>query len=323
MEPEVTLTFNDGRERRVVVHTRGFTIGRAPDNDLVLNYPNLSRRHAVIESSGGGVRIADCGSQNGTLVNGVPADGSVELRDGDVVTLGGLCDLKVGIRAGSGAGISVEHPSDPFAADEYDFEPPATPPPLPGPSRISAPLIAVVSIILISLAAVALIVFLKPDPTGTADAGKASTKEDDPVINSAGKSRRDDVSRPANTPTGPPAVAGTGPPPADVNTEESAGSDSSEQIRRVAKNSLRRFGDEPAPYISQGGLRDVEETVERLRGSNALREQLGVMGRDGSEVAAQARKAGFDPALIIYAALAETSGGGGGGPKTPPPAHTQ
>lgn len=45
-------------------------IGRGSDCDLVLDESEMSRHHAVIEYSGGGLNLRDLGSVNGTFVNG-------------------------------------------------------------------------------------------------------------------------------------------------------------------------------------------------------------------------------------------------------------
>jgi hypothetical protein len=297
MHPEVTLTFNDeaGHERRVKVHARRFNIGRGPENDLVISDPRLSRQHAFIENFGGGILVADCGSQNGTLVNGGPAVGAVKLRDGDVVTLGGSCDLTVNIGT---------------AGQSYGSERPFTPAPPWRPDWLSAPVVAVASIVLISLAAAILIVALQSEPKETADAtgntADATDKESEVVTQGSDADRRDEGPPPANTASGPLP---------DVGTEKTPDSASSEQVRRDTKNVLRRLGDGSGLYISEDGLRDVVGTVEGLRGSPAVREQLVAMGRDGAEIAAQARRVGLDPALLVYAALAETAGGGASGPK--------
>lgn len=47
------------------------TIGRTPGNDLVLPDPTVSSRHAVLLNSPSGWSIQDCGSMNGTKVNGM------------------------------------------------------------------------------------------------------------------------------------------------------------------------------------------------------------------------------------------------------------
>lgn len=46
------------------------TIGRTPDNNLVLNYPQVSAHHAVIRREGGAAILQDLGSTNGTFVRG-------------------------------------------------------------------------------------------------------------------------------------------------------------------------------------------------------------------------------------------------------------
>lgn len=46
------------------------TIGRGPDNDVVLDHGSLSGSHAVIHNGGGVFQVQDLGSTNGTFVNG-------------------------------------------------------------------------------------------------------------------------------------------------------------------------------------------------------------------------------------------------------------
>lgn len=69
------------------VQADAVTIGRALDNDIVLEHPSVSRHHAEIRREDGGYLLADLGSTNGTAVNS-RGIASAKLRDGDRVRLG-------------------------------------------------------------------------------------------------------------------------------------------------------------------------------------------------------------------------------------------
>jgi len=81
----VDLVFDDG-SRVPLTHTP-FTIGRAPDNDLVLVDLTVSVHHAEIVRAGDGFAIRDLGSRNGLLVDG-NAVHDAELSPGALITLG-------------------------------------------------------------------------------------------------------------------------------------------------------------------------------------------------------------------------------------------
>ncbi|MBO0865835.1 MAG: ATP-binding cassette domain-containing protein, partial [Mycobacterium sp.] len=65
------------------------TIGRAIDNDIVIQDVLASRHHAFLVPSPLGTEIRDARSINGTFVNGVRI-GSAVLSEGDVVTIGNV-----------------------------------------------------------------------------------------------------------------------------------------------------------------------------------------------------------------------------------------
>ena len=65
------------------------TIGRANDNDIVIQDVLASRHHAFLVDSPLGLEIRDANSINGTFVNGVRV-GSAVLSEGDVVTIGNI-----------------------------------------------------------------------------------------------------------------------------------------------------------------------------------------------------------------------------------------
>jgi hypothetical protein len=62
-------------------------IGRLPECVIVLNDPNVSRRHAEIRRVGSEVHLVDLGSTNGSKVNGAPVR-EQRLKDGDEITIG-------------------------------------------------------------------------------------------------------------------------------------------------------------------------------------------------------------------------------------------
>lgn len=66
---------------------RDLTIGRALENDIVLDHPTVSRRHAVIRTDGGGAAIEDCGTATGLRVNGVTVR-RAPLTVGDEIAVG-------------------------------------------------------------------------------------------------------------------------------------------------------------------------------------------------------------------------------------------
>ena len=68
---------------------RVITIGRAPQNDIVINDPRVGRSHLqIIEHDNGRFSIVDLNSTNGTYVNGQRIRGEEILMLGDTVTLG-------------------------------------------------------------------------------------------------------------------------------------------------------------------------------------------------------------------------------------------
>jgi pilus assembly protein CpaF len=63
-------------------------VGRGPAVDLVIDYPGVSRQHAVLTADGTGWQVTDAGSLNGTTLNGRPLVGTPRLAAGDRIGLG-------------------------------------------------------------------------------------------------------------------------------------------------------------------------------------------------------------------------------------------
>ncbi|HEX4621446.1 MAG TPA: FHA domain-containing protein, partial [Myxococcaceae bacterium] len=67
------------------------SVGRLPDNDLVIDDPSVSKRHALLSWDGSQrrCRVQDLGSLNGTSLNGVMLRSrEAPLNDGDLLVFG-------------------------------------------------------------------------------------------------------------------------------------------------------------------------------------------------------------------------------------------
>lgn len=69
------------------------TIGRDYSNEIVINDPEVSRKHARLTAQTGGYIIEDMGSTNGTFVNGQRLLGPHLLRAGEVIAFGETISL--------------------------------------------------------------------------------------------------------------------------------------------------------------------------------------------------------------------------------------
>ena len=88
--PKASLAVREGDDRREIrLGPEPLTIGRDPENILVLDDRRVSRKHAEIRLRLGRYMLYDLQSTNGTHVNGRRVAESV-LTDGDRVAIGGV-----------------------------------------------------------------------------------------------------------------------------------------------------------------------------------------------------------------------------------------
>jgi ABC transport system ATP-binding/permease protein len=70
------------------IHSKVMSIGRRPDNDIVVQDLGVSKQHAELRlSQTGKYQIIDLGSHNGTFVNGTRVN-QAELKDDDIIAIG-------------------------------------------------------------------------------------------------------------------------------------------------------------------------------------------------------------------------------------------
>ena len=89
-KPLAWLRLQSGEESRSApILSSPWRIGRAVNNDLVLDRDSISRRHAELVYSGAGsFQLIDLGATNGVFVNDQKISGEVVLHDGDRMDIG-------------------------------------------------------------------------------------------------------------------------------------------------------------------------------------------------------------------------------------------
>lgn len=328
MQVEATLTYTDatGHTRSVIVSARYFSIGRNPENNLQIDNSSLSRQHALVECFDDFLQITDCGSQNGTAVNGAPVMGAVELRDGDVITLGEVLDLKVGVRAAavpistaaaqSHAAFLLAASSSSDISGAHEAAKPLASHNQPRPAWwMSVPVLAATAAaVFVMLAAVVLLVVSRDNRRSPGERRGAQQenrkKPEDPakiigVLESQTPSARENLATLdiASTPT---RSSGTITLPSD--------SAALVQVERSAEQVMRRISTDSKDYsFSEKAVRDIAQKIDSYRASSApVREALISLRKGGPSIAAAARNEGITPYFVLYAALAQTDGGRAG-----------
>lgn len=125
--PELVLTSGPQPGRRFPLNEPALVVGRDPRNSIVIDHPQVSRRHARIVRRGNDWVILDLESTNGTFANGRRLVGPHALMTGDVIGLGEAVTLSF-------------QEAEPTAISALAEEPVIAPqPPPPSPARQRAP----------------------------------------------------------------------------------------------------------------------------------------------------------------------------------------
>lgn len=85
--PNITVKLGDKVVKHHKIEQDSVSIGRARDNDIILENLSVSRNHARIRHENGQYVLIDLNSANGLYVNGVRVN-RAELVDGDIVSIG-------------------------------------------------------------------------------------------------------------------------------------------------------------------------------------------------------------------------------------------
>jgi pSer/pThr/pTyr-binding forkhead associated (FHA) protein len=119
-------------------------VGRDLSNDIVINDPEISRRHARLFNQGNTYVLEDLGSTNGSFVNGQRLMGPNVLRPGDMITFGERMSLVFESSDFDQDATMVNPSARPSYSDQGPAQvyspPPSSPPPYtPPPSAAAYP----------------------------------------------------------------------------------------------------------------------------------------------------------------------------------------
>jgi S-DNA-T family DNA segregation ATPase FtsK/SpoIIIE len=135
-----------GACQRLAVASAGVTIGRDPDCELRLDDTSVSRHHLMVtaEADGGGVRVEDLGSRNGTSVAGQPLEpcrpflvepgATIRVGASELTVVGSLPAARLVPTTGGRLAVH-RSPRTPSSPHPVEFRLPAAPTP-PTPTRL-------------------------------------------------------------------------------------------------------------------------------------------------------------------------------------------
>ena len=98
-------------------------VGREDNCDVVIDSQHISRNHISVVVKRDGVMIQDLNSRNGTFVNGLRVKNSVEIKNGDVVSLGKYRMVFISEEESATTPVSVEQEEGASPAGEQDTLP--------------------------------------------------------------------------------------------------------------------------------------------------------------------------------------------------------
>jgi pSer/pThr/pTyr-binding forkhead associated (FHA) protein len=87
MQIVLVMFRNDGQRRSFSLHKPQTVLGRREDCDVRIPLSEISRKHCRLVRDEAGLHVEDCGSSNGTFVNGHRVQRKI-LQPGDTVQVG-------------------------------------------------------------------------------------------------------------------------------------------------------------------------------------------------------------------------------------------
>lgn len=295
---ELRLKYRDqaGYDQSVAVAQEKFVIGRNAANDLAIPHEKLSRQHLKIERFGEVFVVSDLGSSNGTTLNGAALIEPVALKDGDVLDLGGGCEIKVELiaapiksRRASAAGASSAASG---GADESS---------IPTAVFIAAPVLALV---LLSCGGGLLYFLLPPssEPVVVRNTDYTpDTIERTPERAPTPGATNRNAANSDEPPTPAPSATAGAPPPETSDEKKKIAQHSSAFLSRIATN-------DPNAFLTASQIDALAPKIDALKNSSALAENLKAAKANSSQIGSLAESKGLTGQFLAAAAVAQLGG---------------
>lgn len=310
---ELRLVYKDGDYTEDVdVTTSRFAIGRSPDNEFVIDDSNLSRRHALIENFDGVYFVSDCGSQNGTTLNGKAVSGPVKIHDGDIILLGD--DHEFRVKLGSQATATSSETST--KAKSVSIKSGASSHRNQGATvsqRATGGLSVQTIQILIGVIAVSLVLIIGAVAIALfATRGGRDNINNRPPINENENGNNGNIAENTPQPNNSPSIN----QPNENSTPQPTPDPKLSNLEEAAKKFLLKLNThDTRPYaFEEKNLAEISRVVEQYRGSSQVADAIKRLQSSSASLKAQAETQGMQPGLLIYTALAASDGGKQGDP---------
>ncbi|MEP6902076.1 MAG: FHA domain-containing protein [Actinomycetota bacterium] len=312
---ELWLKFKNekGEDQRVLVKGEKFIIGRHSENDLSIPNDNLSRQHVKIESIGESFIVSDCGSSNGTMLNGEDLSDPIALKDGDLLNLGGGLKIEVEMisdkpkakKSYNEDGSDEESSSSSAFSGGTSSQSAATSASNSSAIPTSVFIIAPILAIVVLLCGGGLLLILGGNGGGNNvknnDVGFTySTPEETPE-------RTKESPSPKTSSTVENLPNSVSPSPEETSTQPTP--EVSSDIKKVEQNSasfLRRIAlNDPSAFLKTTEIELVNSKLAQFKGSSNLAENLKAVKSNASQFESLAQTKGLKAQFLAVAALTE------------------
>jgi hypothetical protein len=308
---ELWLKFKDekGADRRILVEGNKFVIGRHSENDLSIPNGKLSREHVKIESFGEVYVVSDCGSSNGTILNGAELREPVALNDGDKLNLGGGLEIQIEIlsdkpKAKQSAATDEDEDSEDedFSGGSVGSSGQSSAASASGGSSIpTGVLIAAPVLVIVFLVCGGAILFFGGSGAGNNRGNDISSYYPSPDETPERTRESSPSPKSSSTAAGNATVS---PSP-----DETASPETTDEKKKIEQNSasfLQRIAlNDPSAFLKTSQIDLVSSKISQFKNSSNLAENFKAVKSNASQFQSLAQSKGLKPLFLATAALAE------------------